>query len=492
MPPADAAVAAPSRRSTRHNATMSSASESAARSSGLALVRFWAALAAGVVVPAVPVFAGYLPDPIVAAAGLLLISSGLLIVTTRHQQPYLRPPPRRRPCPPCCCSASASIRRWWCCSPSRSPGSASVWTGAPRDAGSDVVGIVAPPNRYPDRHRDRIQAGDRAAPARGGVGGRHPRRAAAPHVGARGPRVRRTGGGPDGAGRARRCRGRRWRSRCCSRGWRSRWRPGSPSLGPWRRTVVGTQGIVYIVVRAAGMPGDPVVHRARRWSSSRPGRPWSARWGGTTRGCRAGCSRCCSRRSPPSSAASRSAGRRARRRSPCSASPVLPLVAAPRSGAGAGGSQRDRGDRARRCAVRAARHRRLDPPGPAGCAGLGAGRAGAGRWPGVSRSDRRFLLLLRRRLVRTAPAGSCWPSGRAGDRARTPCRWPALAALGRVGLPPPVAPGPRRRAWRRRRACCRPRPRRHPDDGDLVRWLALAAWRRPSAGLMRRREVTPR
>jgi hypothetical protein len=83
---------------------------------------FWVALAAGVIVPTVPVFAGYLPDPIVAAAGLLLITSGLLIVTTRYQQPYLAVSAGTAALPRCSCSASASIPRWWSCSPSRSPG----------------------------------------------------------------------------------------------------------------------------------------------------------------------------------------------------------------------------------------------------------------------------------------------------------------------------------------------------------------------------------
>ena len=236
---------------------MSSASESARL--GWPWYGFWAALAAGVVVPAVPVFAGYLPDPIVAAAGLLLITSGLLIVTTLHEQPYLA-----------AAAATAAVPALLLLGVSLYPPLvvllafpitwlASVWVGAPRDAGLDVVGIVAPPNRYPID----IVIGFKPAIALLLLG-------VASAVAIHAVHRRRTSaleglafGGPSAVLMALAALRLPWPTVAFAvlvMGLALAVTAGFTTLGPWRRTVVGTQGIVYIV---SGLLGC----LATRWST---------------------------------------------------------------------------------------------------------------------------------------------------------------------------------------------------------------------------------
>jgi hypothetical protein len=220
---------------------------------------FWVALAAGVIVPTVPVFAGYLPDPIVAAAGLLLITSGLLIVTTRYQQPYLTVSAATAALPallllgislyPPLVVLLAFPTTWL----------SAVWTGPPQGPGIDLVGIVAPPNRYPID----VVIGFKPAIALLML-------AVASAVATHAVHRRRTSaleglafGGPAAVLMAMAAFGLPWPAVAFTvlvTGLALTVAAGLTELGPWRRTVVGTQGIVYVV---SGLLGT----LATRWST---------------------------------------------------------------------------------------------------------------------------------------------------------------------------------------------------------------------------------
>ena len=436
------------------------------------------------VVPAVPVFAGYLPDPIVAAAGLLLITSGLLIVTTLHEQPYLA-----------AAAATAAVPALLLLGVSLYPPLvvllafpitwlASVWVGAPRDAGLDVVGIVAPPNRYPID----IVIGFKPAIALLLLG-------VASAVAIHAVHRRRTSaleglafGGPSAVLMALAALRLPWPTVAFAvllMGLALAVAAGFTTLGPWRRTVVGTQGVVYVV---SGLLGC----LATRWSTVLAlvlivaGAALVGALGpGPARGSRAGCSRCCSRRSPPSSAGSPSAGPRTWSRSPSSASPSWRSWSAPRLR-----SRRRRES----SAIEATAHfvvlialaLTADWVHPAElvCVGWALAVLARAGWPG-------------RVPVRPA-VPACYSGGVVGARRRGWC-WPRTASPVTETLHPAGWPRwPALAGWACRRRWPRVRLRRamvpaavlllvptlldaaNVDElGDLVRWLAPAAASRP-------------